>query len=186
VNVSPNDRRKPSQSSSQSSSQLPTQSPSQSSIAIGGDASAAAWRTDVLAGPPSERLDRMTQTVAAQFKVPMAAISLIDDKRHVAISTHGLPRGEEVRNFSPCSLVVDSGLPLNVADASADPRYAGFPLVAGPLKVRGYLGVPLRTDDDVVLGTLCLLDRRRREFTREEQQTLVRFGKLAEHLLRSR
>ncbi len=170
MDVSPTDRRKA----------------SQPPMPIGADAMAGAWRTDVLSGPPSERLDRMSQIVATQLKVPMAAISLIDDKRHVAISTHGLPRGEESRDFSPCSLVVDSGTPLKVADATADPRYAAFPLIAGPLKVRGYMGVPLRTDDNVVLGTLCVLDRRRREFTSDEQQVLSRFGKAVEHLLRRR
>jgi GAF domain-containing protein len=156
------------------------------SVPIGTDALTAPWRTDVLAGPPSERLDRMTQIVATQMKVPMVAVSLIDDKRHVTISTHGLPRGEHARDYSPCSLVVDSGAPLNVSDAPADARYAGFPMIQGPLHVRGYLAVPLRTDDDDVLGTLCLLDRRRREFTAEELQVLSRFGKAVEHLLRRR
>ncbi len=150
------------------------------------DALSSPWRTDLAGGPPSERLDRLTQSVATQLRVPMVAISLIDDRRQLPLSTHGLPRDELPRNFSLCRLVVDSGAPLNVADATADKRYAGFPLVTGALKVRGYLGVPLRTDDGDVLGTLCVLDRRRREFTSEEQQNLSRYGKFVEHLLRSR
>jgi GAF domain-containing protein len=144
----------------------------------------APWRTELLDGPPSERFDRVTQTVAGLLHVPMVAISLFDERRQWALSTFGLERGERPRDFSPCSLVVDSGAPLSVADAPADPRYAQFPLVTGDLKVRGYLGVPLRSDDQTVLGTLCVLDRRKREFSAEDQQVLSRFGKAVEHLLR--
>ena len=144
----------------------------------------APWRTELLDGPPSERFDRVTQTVAGLLHVPMVAISLFDERRQWALSTFGLARGERSRDFSPCSLVVDSGAALSIADAPADPRYASFPLVTGDLKVRGYLGVPLRSDDQTVLGTLCVLDRRRREFNAEEQQVLSRFGKAVEHLLR--
>jgi GAF domain-containing protein len=168
MNVSPTERRK--------APQVPA--------SANADNLAAPWRTELVDGPPSERFDRVTQTVAGLLHVPMVAISLFDDRRQWALSTYGLSRGEQPRDFSPCSLVVDSGAPLSVADAPADPRYAHFPLVTGELKVRGYLGVPLRSDDDAVLGTLCVLDRRRRDFTADEMQVLSRFGKAVEHLLR--
>jgi GAF domain-containing protein len=170
MDVSPTDRRRATPSAAQ----------------VNANTLAAPWRTDLVDGPPSERFDRVTQTVAGLLHVPMVAISLFDDRRQWALSTFGLPRGEQPRNFSPCSLVVDTGVPLSVADAPADPRYAHFPLVTGELKVRGYLSVPLRSDDDTVLGTLCVLDRRRRDFSADEQQVLSRFGKAVEHLLRRR
>jgi GAF domain-containing protein len=59
-----------------------------------------------------------------------------------------------------------------VEDAVIDPRTLTNPLVAGDFGLRSYAGVPLRTRDGYNLGTLCVLDFKRRSFSGSDIETL--------------
>jgi len=69
-------------------------------------------------------------------------------------------------------------------DAWQDPRFSENPLVTGAPHIRAYLGVPLLDDEGHVLGTLCVLDRRVRKFSAQEQQILARYAKVVQHVMR--
>jgi GAF domain-containing protein len=114
----------------------------------------------------------------------MAVISLVDARRQWFLSTFGLDATETNRDVSFCGHAVAERKTLRVVDAWVDPRFAGNPLVTGDPHIRAYLGVPLISDDGHALGTLCVLDRRVRAFSAEEQQVLARYAKAVEHLMR--
>lgn len=130
-------------------------------------------RLGILDTPAEERFDRLTTVAVAALGAPMAAISLVDSDRQWFKSSIGLDVSETPRDVAFCAHAILSDDPLVVEDATEDSRFADNPLVAGPMGVRAYAGVPLESASGHHLGTLCVIDRRRRSFT-EDQILLLR------------
>jgi len=145
---------------------------------------AALARTGLLDTPPAGAFDRITRSVAGLLNVPMALISLVDEKRQWFLSRFGVDVSETPREVSFCGHAVAARESLLVVDTWRDPRFAGNPLVTGAPHIRAYLGVPLLSEDGHALGTLCVLDRRVRAFTPEEQQIVERYARAVGHLIR--
>lgn len=145
---------------------------------------AALWRTGLLDTPPAEAFDRVTRLVARLLNVPMALVSLVDENRQWFLARHGLDVGETPRDISFCGHAVAARQTLRVVDAWQDARFADNPLVVGEPHIRAYLGVPLLDQQGHALGTLCVLDRRVRQFSAAEQDLLERYAKALEQLLR--
>ena len=61
---------------------------------------------------------------------------------------------------------------LIVPDASQDNRFFDNPLVTDGLKIAFYAGAPLRLENGLVLGTLCVIDREPRELTDIQKEAL--------------
>ena len=120
----------------------------------------------ILDTPPEERFDRITRLAASVFDVPMALISLIDHDRQWFKSAHGLEVRETSRETSFCAHAVSSRDVLVVPDTFRDLRFANNPLVSGAPRIRFYAGYPLFVDECCV-GTICLLDHRPHEISRE-------------------
>jgi hypothetical protein len=116
----------------------------------------------ILDTPPEESFNGIAELAASILGVPIALISLVDAERQWFKARHGLSATETPRDISFCSHVVAERAPLIVTDASVDPRFADNPLVTGEPRVRFYAGVPLRTEDGCVLGTLCAIDHHAR------------------------
>jgi diguanylate cyclase (GGDEF)-like protein/PAS domain S-box-containing protein len=117
---------------------------------------------DVLDTPPEEVFDRITRVVAELLQVPIVLVSLVDEHRQWFKSRVGLDVCETARDVSFCSHAVHSEALLVVDDALADERFASNPLVTGEPFVRFYAGVPLRSAEGLVLGTLCAIDTKPR------------------------
>jgi phosphoribosyl 1,2-cyclic phosphodiesterase/CheY-like chemotaxis protein len=113
---------------------------------------------------PEERFDRITRVVTALFNVPMATITLIDERRQWFKSCQGTAGREDPRDASFCAHVVSQREPMIVVDTLSDDRFADNPLVLGGPRIRFYAGYPLTLDDGSCIGTLCLLDTRPRIF----------------------
>jgi len=116
--------------------------------------------------------DGLTKLAAHLLDVPIALVSIVAGDRQWFKSSFGVEAAETAREVSFCGHVVAGGMPLIVTDASTDPRFANNPFVAGAPHIRFYAGIPLRTPDGHVLGTLCALDYRPRELTAPEQEFL--------------
>ncbi len=143
----------------------------------------ALHRLGLLDTPPSAAFDGVTRLAQAALQVPILCVSLIDQNRVWFKSRIGLGVRETARRGSFCDQVVWTREPLNVRDATADPRFANEPLVTGPQHVRSYLGIPLFTRDRQPMGTLCAMDTAVRAFGEVEQVVLSEFAKIAEDLL---
>ncbi|WHS99284.1 MAG: GGDEF: diguanylate cyclase (GGDEF) domain protein [Pantoea stewartii] len=108
--------------------------------------------------PPNEAFDRLTILAARLFSVPVAFVSLIDEKRQFFKSRYGLQITETSRSVAFCHHTLESDSILCVPDALNDPRFCNSPLVLGYPYIRFYAGVPLITPDGHRIGTLCLTD----------------------------
>ncbi|MGQ3054350.1 MAG: GAF domain-containing protein [Roseateles sp.] len=118
----------------------------------------------ILDTPPEERFDRIVSFAAEEFDMPIALVSLIDEQRQWFKARIGLAACETSREISFCGhAILQSGL-FEVIDAALDPRFADNPLVVGAPFIRFYIGAPLALPGGAVVGTLCLIDTRPREF----------------------
>lgn len=127
---------------------------------------------NLLDTPPEERFDRITRLAQRTFGVPIALISLIDEKRVWFKSRLGLEQAEMPRDGSFCEKALQGDGLLIVTDASLDPRFSAHPLVAGGPGIRFYAGHPLEGPDGSVVGTLSLLDRVPRDLDLEQRRAL--------------
>ena len=133
---------------------------------------AAIRRYDILDTPPDGTFDRITALAARLFGVPISIVSIVDSDRIWFKSHHGLDVDQIDREPGLCASAILHEGPWLVEDAVVDPRTLANPLVAGDFGLRFYAGVPLRTGDGYNLGTLCVIDRERREATPDELATL--------------
>jgi GAF domain-containing protein len=108
-----------------------------------------------------------------ELAVPMAAISLIAADTVWFKARMGMPYRQIERTGSFSEFAARGPSLLCVGDASQDQRFADNPMVTGDPFIRGYLGAPLITQDNVWLGTICALDTKPRLFSRR-QVTLIR------------
>jgi predicted PurR-regulated permease PerM/GAF domain-containing protein len=131
---------------------------------------------NLLDTPTEADFDQVTARLTKLFKVPIALVTLIDKDRQWFKSQAGLPADlaearSTSRDVSLCGHVIAKDEVLIVRDLARDPRFANNPFV----KERGlrfYAGVPLRGPNGFPIGSLCILDTKPREMTRQEQELL--------------
>ena len=127
---------------------------------------------DLLDSPAEEAFDRLTRLTARLLKAPVALISLVDENRQYFKSCIGLGKPwcdlrETPLSHSICQYVVVTGEPLVISDARRNPLVR-HNLAIPDLGVVAYAGIPLRTHDGHVLGTLCVIDHKPRRWTKAE------------------
>jgi phosphoribosyl 1,2-cyclic phosphodiesterase/CheY-like chemotaxis protein len=129
---------------------------------------------------PEERFDRYTRLAAALFDVPVALVTLVDADRQWFKSCIGSDQSETSREVSFCAHAVECRDILVVPDALQDPRFADNPLVISGPRIRFYAGAPLFLPGGHCVGTLCIIDRRPRQLSREELGLLTDLSRLVE------
>ncbi len=128
--------------------------------------------------PPDGAFDSITQLASTIFDVPISIISLVDTDRIWFKSHHGLSVKQIGRDPGLCASAILSNEIYVVEDARNDPRTLANPLVASDFGLQFYAAVPLRTDEQHNLGTLCIIDKQPRHFTDKEKKILEQMGQL--------
>ncbi|MEV4688630.1 PP2C family protein-serine/threonine phosphatase [Microbacterium sp. LWH3-1.2] len=134
--------------------------------------------------PPEERFDRITRLAREVFDVPVAEINFIDAERQFTKSPQ--PPGAEVYtplDVSFCDVAVRSPGILVVPDAADDDRFSWKESVTGERHVRFYAGRPLSVAGGPLVGTLCLVDTKPRDFGTDQQLLLDQMGTWVEREL---
>ncbi len=128
---------------------------------------AALHNSGLLETGAEDRLDTFTRLAAQLLNVPTVLISLIDAERmfvkSVACANDSLVAGWHPLDATYCHDVVGTGGPLVMADAWNE---AGF--AERGTKIRAYAGAPLTTADGHILGALCALGERPRDWARRD------------------
>ena len=141
-------------------------------------------RSRLLDSEAEERFDRVTRLVALALNVPVALVSLVDRDRQFFKSAFGLPEPWASCRTTPlshsfCQHVVARSEVLRVEDARSHPLVADNGAVRD-LNVVAYLGVPLRTADGHVLGSLCAIDNVPRAWSPRDEDIMLQFAALVE------
>jgi len=130
------------------------------------------WSYDIVDTEPDPEFDELVRLASSFTLAPICAMSLVEEHRLWLKARVGLPVDELNREGSFCEAVVRDRAPLVVDDALTDPRFKTGALVVDA-GIRAYLGYPLETASGAVLGSLCVLDVKPREWTPSERE-LVR------------
>ncbi len=144
---------------------------------------AALYETGLLDSPPEPAYDRLTQLATRLLGVPVSQVSLVDMDRQFFKSAVGMPEPWASLRQTPlshsfCKHVVTSEAMVVVEDAHSDPL-AQDNLAVTDFGVAAYLGVPLMTPGGYVLGSLCAIDSKPRQWTRENIADLTGLASIA-------
>eukprot|EP00879_Flechtneria_rotunda_P009419 GHRR01009861.1.p1 GENE.GHRR01009861.1~~GHRR01009861.1.p1 ORF type:complete len:626 (+),score=158.82 GHRR01009861.1:171-2048(+) len=130
---------------------------------------------------PESRFDDITKLCCMVFKVPIALVSLVDEKVQWFKSVQGLPGVDHTpRNMSFCAWTLLPAYPeaLVVEDALLDARFKDNPLVVGAPYIRFYAGCPLVCSNGMRLGSLCIIDKNPRSFDAESCNMLANMAEM--------
>lgn len=123
---------------------------------------------NVLDTPPEPEFDALVRLAAKLSNCPVAAITLVDEKRQwfksrFNLDLESMPRAADAL----CSNAILCHNPMQVGDLELDPRFAHSSRYR-EMGLRFYAGIPLVNREQLVLGTLCVLDYRPRLLPLEE------------------
>jgi diguanylate cyclase (GGDEF)-like protein len=137
---------------------------------------------NVLDTLPEERFDRLTRMAKRIFDVPIAVVSLVDENRVWFKSCIGLGTSESPRDDSFCGHTILGRDVLIIPNALDDPRFADNPYVLNDPKFRFYAGCPV-TVNGSLLGTLCVIDQKPRNFDATDIEALRDLASMVEREL---
>ena len=130
-----------------------------------------------------ERFDRLTRMACKLFDVPIAVVTLVDDKRQWFKSCIGLNVTETARDISFCGHAILSDEVFVVSDTEKDVRFADNPLVIGDPHIRFYAGCPIKSLSGSRLGTLAIIDSKARTLSKQDLDVLKDLASMAEREL---
>ena len=133
---------------------------------------AALRALDLVGSAPEPHFDAVCRTAQALFGVPICLISLVEEHDQWFKARCGLDLPGTSRAVSFCAYAIQSDAVFVVEDATRDPRFADNPLVTGPPHIRFYAGAPLILRPGIRVGTLCLIDTKRRRLSAQEARGL--------------
>jgi diguanylate cyclase (GGDEF)-like protein len=119
------------------------------------------------------------------FQCDISIISLVDKDRQWFLSTHNLAFAETPREFSFCDHAIAQGALLCIPDAAQDPRFAFNPLVVGEPNIRSYMGQPIKSPDGFLIGTVCVIGKRPRQFGSADRERLIGLAGTVEDLIQA-
>lgn len=126
---------------------------------------------------------RITLLASTMLGCPISLLSVVEDDRQWFLGRTGTDLDETPIGDSFCAVCVQSEAPLLISDARSDARLSENSLVTGRPYIRSYLGVPIRTEDGVLLGALCAISPRPGAFSEEQIAQLAMLAELAEQSL---
>lgn len=141
---------------------------------------------ELLDMPRQEIFDGITETAADLLDCSIALVSLVDTARQWFLSSVGVDVRETPRDIAFCDHAIAGGCALLVGDARNDTRFSENPLVTQGLRIRSYLGQPIRSPDGALIGTICVADQRPDRFTDADLPRLVRLARVTEELIAAR
>ena len=144
---------------------------------------AALGELKVLDSPPERAFDRLTKAACAFVHVPIALVSLVDDRRQFFKSLQGLPQPfcddrETPLSHSFCQYVAAGNKPLVIADAREHPILREN-LAIRDLGVVAYCGFPLTRTSGQTVGSFCAIDTKAHDWQPEEISALRVLAHLA-------
>ncbi len=127
---------------------------------------------EILDTPNESDFDDLVNLASMIFEVPISTVTIVDSHRQWFKASVGLPVKETSREVSFCTHTIEQHDYLVVNDTAKDPRFANNPLVIDEPHLAFYAGIPLRTSDDLAVGTFCIMDRIPRELSTQQIEIL--------------
>lgn len=123
---------------------------------------------------------RITLLASTMLDCPIALLSVVERDRQWFLGRTGTPLEETPIDESFCVICLLGDGPMLIDDARIDQRLFDNLLVTGEPFIRSYLGVPIRSDGGVILGTLCAISPEPGAFQPEQIAQLAMLAELAQ------
>jgi PAS domain S-box-containing protein len=107
-------------------------------------------------------LSEIAAFAARLCDTPIAFVTLVTADAQYFVGRSGSDLVQTPRSSSFCAHAMLGAEPLEVPDASEDPRFADNPLVTGETHLRFYAGAPMISREGAPLGALCVIDSKPR------------------------
>jgi len=145
----------------------------------------ALQEANILYSPSEEEFDNITQLASFICKTPVSLISLVGEHEQWFKSKYGTDLCTSERDISFCShAILEPEVLMEVEDTRLDHRFKDNPFViaeSGPIIY--YAGMPLKDHNNMVLGTLCVIDTKPNRLNEEQKKALKSLAKQVEILL---
>ncbi len=136
---------------------------------------------------PEEDYDNLTAIAAQICGTPISLVSLLDAKRQWFKSHHGLIAEETPKEYAFCAHAINDQKDIFIVeDARKDARFHDNPLVTDDPNVIFYAGVPLKSEEGLPMGTLCVIDNKPKQLSKEQQNSLRTLAKQVMNLFELR
>jgi FOG: GAF domain len=131
---------------------------------------------------PDNYFNNLAYIVAQFFQTPIALISLVENESVFFKGNVGMEGVLKVdRGSSLCALAILNFEVTVFTDTLNEPCLLTNPLIRGKFGLRFYAGAPLITPSGYPIGTLCIIDKKPRNFENKERDLLNRFANIAMH-----
>jgi len=129
---------------------------------------------DILRSLDEPVFNEFVGLTARIFNLPISLIALVDANEVEYKANQGLPGLlSQPRVEALCAIAIEQHKTVLLADLAKEHSLTPEASRAAQAKgLQAYAGVPLRMPDQRDIGTLCIIDRRPRTFSAEEQQML--------------
>tara|TARA_R110000850_G_scaffold109303_1_gene222107 strand:+ start:149 stop:5653 length:5505 start_codon:yes stop_codon:yes gene_type:complete len=136
---------------------------------------------------PEAAFDTITRLASHACDVPVALITFMDADRQFYKSVYGASLDTAKLQDSLCYFTMqqDAGITI-IENAAEDPRFKGNPFVASKNPVLFYAGVPIKTPENIAVGTLCLIDYKPNTLSDKQKDALSSLAVQVEQLLKLR
>ena len=135
---------------------------------------------------PQAAYDDVVKVASTVCGTPVALVSLIDRDRQWFKARVGLDDAQTSRDVAVCDHAIRApGELMEIPDLRQDPRFAGFPAVAGDFAARFYAGMPLVTPEGAPVGTVCVIDHEPRTLTPAQREALSALARITVSLMES-
>jgi len=141
---------------------------------------------NILDTPYEKDFDELAQLIALICDVPIAIISMIDDKRQWYKAKVGISMNEVPIEETFCKYTVVQDELLEISDALVDERVKNNPHVTAENGIRFYAGMPLKTESGYNIGTVCVVGDEPKKLTEKQRKALKLLTSQAMHLLETR
>jgi signal transduction histidine kinase len=103
--------------------------------------------------------DDLTKLAAKVTGTTVSLINLIDSFTQWSVSSYGIELRQMPRAESVCqhTIMEENSDGFEVKDLSKDERFKDTPIVTDSTHLKYYFGIPLKVNEDVAIGALCVL-----------------------------
>jgi len=129
---------------------------------------------------PEGVFDDLTKIAAEICDTSISLISLVDRDRQWFKSKVGLDASETHRDMAFCSHAILQEEVFVLEDARNDHRFSDNPLVTGHPDIRFYAGAPIKAENGMALGTLCVIDQEPMELSHSKAEALAALARQVE------